>query len=466
MKRIAIAFICSMLNLWAFSAYAASATFTADTTTELHTNNERGFYIPVKSSELCDGSMVNWRDNGSSGAGNQKARLFYYDFLPGSSLVTLATNLACARAAGVKVIFAPVYCDVQFCNEGVTISQAEAHISDLKTTLYAYRDVLHVVRMGTIGAWGEWADSGAGLDTAANKIRVRNAYLSATPPEIPIVTRKPWDVMAWYPNPISLSNAFSGSGQSRIGLQNDCFMSSATDGYSFPGPATVVDLVISSTAAQQRAYLASTTRFAPMGGETCGNIGGQGRLTCAGGTDNVGQSGGIMNEGPRYYLTYLNRAYDQNFHNTWISGGCYADVNNLMGYRFQFDSIVHADTMTHNTTGTFTVTMRNYGWSRILSPRQLQVRLVKGGASDIVCKFTPQLRTLAAQATTSTALQSKCFIPNAATTGSYAVHLEIPDVYAGSGTAYKIQPANANSGGQTWDSTNRRWTTGTTVTVN
>ena len=179
-----------------------------------------------------------------------------------------------------------------------------------------------------------------------------------------------------------------------------------------------------------------------------------------------------MNEGPRYHLQWGHRGFDARFMDQWIADGCYGQVNNLMGYRLQYDLITHADTMTHGTTVPVYLTMRNYGWGRVLRARQAQVRFVNNAdptnvSKQIVCKFG-QLRTLPAQATASTALRALCPIPALATTpaGVYTGYLEIPDMrvpgMAVPAVAYNIRPANVG----TWDSTLRRFSTGTTMTVN
>lgn len=469
-KIISQLMLAFLLGVTTLPGIGATATFAPDTTTELDTNNERGWYYIPKAAEWCNGSLQTFRDG--QGAIPQKARLFYYEWLPGSSSATVTSDLACVRAAGVKVMFAPVYCDVQFCNEGVTISQLESQMAAIATTLLANRDVIAVFRMGLIGAFGEWADSGAGLDTVANKIRVRNSVLSSIPPEIPIVTRHPWDLVSWYPTPTSVRNAFTADPVSRFGVFNDCYESNPDDQFTYPTsvPVTVVDLVVTQTPAQTRGYAASQTRYAPFGGETCDSAGAVNRINCVGGLDNAGLVGGISMEGPRYHQTFLHRGYFVDFYNNWqtqAGGNCYASVTNLLGYRFQYDNLTHPDTIAQGATASFILNMRNYGWGIINSLRQVQVRLVKSGANDIVCEFSTQLRTLPPQATSSSAIKANCPIAVNATVGSYDAYLEIPDVFPRTEVVktYRIQPANANSGGQIWDATNRRFATGTHITI-
>ena len=137
----------------------------------------------------------------------------------------------------------------------------------------------------------------------------------------------------------------------------------------------------------------------------------------------------------------------------------------MMGYRFQFDDITHPTSVSRGGVATFDVNMRNVGWARIFDQRRLNVQLVNGGTT-INCYSSTQLRELDPQATSSTLVRVNCAIPGGTATGSYAVHLKMPSPFSTTqANAFTVRPANSNSGGQTWDATNFRFTTGTTITV-
>lgn len=459
--------------------FGASATFSPSTA--ILDNPERGpyYHLDNTANQACGyaaavvgGAEPNSGDGLSSTNPATPLRLFLYYWNPGvMSTATVTTDLGCIRAAGAKVIFSIVYCESGGCDEGVNISQALADIASIKTILAANRDVLYVVRMGTIGAWGEWHDSVEGLDTRANKLSVMNAYMAAVPPEIPVMIRYPYTAQDFFPTVLNFAHSYEGSPLSRLGFYSDCYMGGDVDIGTYTQPGTIVDETINTSVAQQQAYAQNMTGFTAFGGETCTVSPPQGnpRMACTGGTDSAGLPGGIMNEGPRFHLTYLHRLYEIDFWTTWFTGGCYQTVLNLMGYRIQLDALVHADTMVNGTTNTFTLTLHNYGWGEPYSRRVPQVRLMKTGAPDIVCKFGLQLRRLPPNATASTGTQALCKIPSGATTGVYNVFIEMPDLPKPDGTlpaaVYSIRPANANSGSQTWDNTNRRWATGTVVTI-
>ena len=463
MKKI----LASLFGLLVFchSVFGASATFTGNSTMSMDKNPERGFYISLAAGEGCAGWLPDYL--GSSNAYGHPFALFLLHWNPSSGTTQLNTDLGCLRTAGVKALILPEYCASQFCNEGYTISQVEAHIAAAASTFAANADVIAGVQMGVIGAWGETYDSGAGLDTGANRIRVRDALLNALPKSISLHMHSPATALYWYGSALTQAQAFNGTAKSRIGVANYCFMSSSNDRYNFPGNVTLVDIPLGTTEAQQRAFAAAQTEYTPFVFETCSGDPGI-RTACTGGTDGAGNSGGILNEGPRYHVTSGNRSFYTEFHDAWIAGGCYNDVKNLMGYRIEYRSLSHADSVTKGTTLKVTVKVRNNGWARVMSQRRLAVRLKKTGASDIIGYSTAQLRQCPSQATADCGLQVLVPIPGGATTGAYSVYLEMPDSFSSLANiaAFRAQPANANSGGQTWDATNRWFATGTTVTVN
>lgn len=454
-------------------AFAASATFTADTTTVMP-NPERGWYLLsgslLSSSAAWDANLLAIRDT----YGFRIA--FGYTTLPtgtisGGDLAQLNTNLGQARTRGMKVLIRFHYGSSPI---DPSIAQIQAHAAQLKPYLLANRDVIMGVQAGFIGAYGEWADSGSNNDTKAGKRAVKDAVLGMVPLEIPVHFTQVYPPMEdWYSGQgaLSASEAFTGSNKARSGIHNDCYLTGNGDSFTYPGPATVKDFAITSSRAQQRAYVAAATEYVPFGGETCNNSQGAGvqqRTGCTDVADETGQTGGILNEGPRYHLSYLNYSFAPNFITAWTNGGCITTVTNRMGYRFQYDSLSHADTAARGSTLSVTLNLRNVGWARIHMERRVKVTLVKSGATDITCTSANDLRKLPSQATASTTQRIQCAIPGGATVGSYAMHLSLPDKTPALSTvrAFAIRPGNANSGGQTWDDSLGRFATGTSVTVN
>lgn len=463
-------------------AGSTQATFTADTAIELQ-NPERGWWWTAGTAgaaEWCTSFLTRVRDGAVQ---NQPVTLFYYPFNPATNTpAQVATDLACVRAAGAKVIVSPEYCGSLGCDEGVTLAQAQAQLQTFKSTFLANRDVIFVMRMGVIGGWGEGATWHGGSVPANVRETIRDTLLDVTPPEIQIAMRNPPRVQEYAQNvPLNASTAYSGAVvngtvPSRIGLFNDCFMAEDGDRHTYAGPGDfggAIDPPYTHSATEQRAFAAANTAFTHFGGETCiGSGAPPDRLACNGGADNStpARPSGIMNEGPRYHLSWLDVYYDRRFIDQWQSEGCYADVTNLMGYRLQLDSIAHPLRATPGSNVSFAVSLHNYGWGRVQSARPLALRMKKSGASDVLCSFgAASLRDLPPQSSTPVTLTTRCAISASAPTGTWTVHVEMPDLpmydatIPGRDARFKIRPANADVGGQAWNAAAGTFSTGTTI---
>jgi hypothetical protein len=456
----------------------------ADNDSTVLLNPERGAYMYTSSTDglLNPTNFSSETDVGKAAPYNARL-IFARTTLPtgaalsGGQLTDIATSLTTARTKGVKVIIRFAYTFTSSTSDA-TLARIQEHAAQLKPVLEANKDVIFLVQSGFIGAFGEWADSAnfnfsatgtGGLGGRAGRRAVLDAVLAMTPKGIPIANTCMYCLMDYFPTVVGSTNAFDGSDKSRVGFQNDCFMASANDQFQYPNAGTIAeypDTPNTASPAQKRAYAIAQGEYSPHGGETC--AGTQQRLGCTSTiADNGGNTAnGIMNEGPRYRLSYLGRLYYQAFWDSWTSGGCFNNVVNMMGYRFHLKSLSHADAVNRGATIVYSLSIRNVGWSRIFSARRARM-VMTNGASSITCFSNQYLRQLSSQATRDTLFKFSCSIPAGATTGSWAVHVDFPDMYTTTqANDFKIRPANSNNGGQTWDATNYRFTTGTTVTVN
>ena len=443
----------------------AQATFSADTTTELQ-NPERGYYFSIGPGEACSSVLTAVRDGADY---QQKAKLAYYAVNPATfKSSSFEADMACVRAAGMKIILAESYCSRFLCNEGVTIDQAESQLAAMVPAVHANRDVIAVVRVGVIGAWGEGASWGGSDVPDSVRNRVRDAIVNMAPPEIPMVHRDPMYVFQWYPV-TTTTTAFDGSVGSRLGIVNDCFLSGSDDHYTYPDSGL-------------RAKTAAQTEFTPFGGETC-NVNearNPSRLACTGGDLNDGSPGGIMNEGPRYHLSYLHRGYADVFMTAWGGlddqgkrgpGTCYDTVTNSMGYRFQMDAVRHPSTVSRGQTATVDIDLRDVGWARVFSARKLEVTLLHktNGSAPAIGGGGGDARLLPSQATSSTRITVSIPIPSGATPGDYEVFIGMPDIWPTTKNDVRqaVRFANADNPGkgQSWDAATARFKSGTTVTV-
>ena len=469
MKKI-LTFVAGLL-IAAVSVAAPNATFTADTTTIIP-NPGRGFHFQSGSLDDCNGiDIPNWTAD-AAGLPTPISPAPTLGLLltsigsttpDATKLATWNSCFSTIRSNGVMVV-------LRFLSSG-TASQVIAQAAAIKSTLWNNRDVIAAVQHGFICNYGEWVDSCGALDNVTDKTNIFNAIVDMTPTSVQLEFNRiyPRETLFGDKVPATKNDFLKGTLKGRVGFHSDCFMSGPGDSYFYSGVGTWSGGFVSTmTQAQEAAYFQEASKYLMFGGETCIDPSyaiQEPRTACTGLVDSQELPGGILNEGPRYHLSHINVSYDPAFLAAWASGGCLNTVHRMMGYRFQFDDITHPTSVSRGGVATFDVNIRNVGWARIFDQRRLNVQLVNGGTT-INCYSSTQLRELDPQATSSTLVRVNCAIPGGTSTGSYAVHLKMPSSFSTTqANAFTVRPANSNSGGQTWDATNFRFTTGTTITV-
>lgn len=371
--------------------------------------------------------------------------------IPPSALASLSTSFNMIRQAGLKVIPRFVYnypeSETEYRNaQDASLPRVLEHIAQLKPVLQANSDVIAYFQAGFIGAWGEWHTSSNRLTTTANMASVRDALLDALPSSRYLQVRYPAALMGW--SPTVNSNA-------RIGIHNDCFMSSTTDVGTYSEN--------SSTRQAQRSYVGALSRVAPFGGETCNPADEQGampRTSCA----------DILREGAEFGLSYLNSSYYTTlFHDNWQAQGCFDEVKRKMGYRVELVNISHSGEMTRGGNLAIGLTVRNTGWARPFNARPVQVVLKHktSGAVQLLALNGVDISSWAPGQ--DIAVNSSISLPTSMPTGAYDVHVAMPDPASGlrGDPRYAIRPANAAAAerNQGWDAQLGAFRTGTSITV-
>jgi hypothetical protein len=187
--------------------------------------------------------------------------------------------------------------------------------------------------------------------------------------------------------------------------------------------------------------------------------------------DNNGQTGGAMVEFPRYHMSYYGYPSPYGggvaWSSVWASEGCYDTIRNLLGYRFQLDSISHSSSANKGETVKVSVNLHDVGWARIFSARKLVVTLVNRSTGESIVGTAGDARLLPSQSTQSSTVNVNVNIPSTATAGTYDVYLSMPDIYSTTkdNPYYAVRFANADLGNQSWDGNLARFKTGTSVTV-
>jgi chitodextrinase len=378
--------------------------------------------------------------------------------LPQSFLDALNAGAARHRAAGTKMAMQFSY-DNAGGGPEPSLTTILGHIAQLKPFFTANADVIAAVHGGFLGTYGEWAFSthptvGNPTPTPAARRAVRDALLAAVDPSTPIGFRVLDDLSTWFPTPITIAQAFTGTPQARSGIHNDCFLRNADDAGTYwragsPDNGRTLSNPL-------RAYHAQASDFTTTGGENCGD--GQYKA-CA----------DVLYDGPTYHWRYLRDDWGTVFHDGWKAQGCYPEIKRSLGYRFQLDAIAHARSAAPGGSLNVEVDLRNVGWARILSARQLVVTLKHRTSGALLSGGAGDMRLVPSRGSASTRIVVPVAIPAAAEYGDYDVYLSMPDIWPGtkSKADFAVRFANADdlAKGQAWEPANFRFKAGTTVTL-
>jgi hypothetical protein len=325
-------------------------------------NPERGLQkYSISSSGLLSATTLNsWKNSP-----DRISVVYRYFMLPISGNITstqlsnIQTDFNTVRNTGLKIIVRFSYSNS--CNSGCldgTISQQPSknqiltHINQLSPVINNNKDVIFSIQVGFIGTWGEWYYTGssefghAGSISSTqwqNRKDVVDAMLSNFHTDIPLQVRYASAKRQMYGN--SIPTNFN---QDRIGFYNDAFLNSWGDmgTYSVSGQFT------NPVGSNDYNFISNTSRFLPMTGETNGLNPPR--------TD----ASNALFELNALNFTTLNRDYNQNVWNGWISSGIYNDILRNLGYRI----VLNSASLNNNT---LTISLSNKGYGNILFEKRL-----------------------------------------------------------------------------------------------
>ncbi|MFO7589630.1 MAG: DUF4832 domain-containing protein [Acidimicrobiia bacterium] len=381
-------------------------------------NPERGWYVERPSDQY-----------GSVSSDGFRLSMLYVNLadyrsqptLPSSVLSRLQTDFDRARSSGIKLVVRFAY--NRSMDADAPIDVVLSHIDQVGDVVRANADVVAAFQAGFIGAWGEWHASTNDLLDPRNYERIVAALLDEVPPSRMIQIRYPRYARALFPDRFDeLGYAFDGSDAARIGLLNDCFVTTSTDTGTFESEADYV-------------HAASISRFTVMGGETCDR----------GGLNDRNASGNAIAEMARYHWDYLNIEFWRPIIDRWRSEGAFPEISARLGYRYEFvEASIPTMLLPEYGLG-LAITVANTGFGKLYNPRPVQVVLVPvGGGDPIVLTATEDARTwLPAPGETETLLFEQA-VPTGARPGFYDVYLWLPDAATGlrSDPRYSIRVAS------------------------
>jgi hypothetical protein len=365
-------------------------------------NPERGFHRFALINEETDLQWV--RDEGyalvqgSSHLDTVRTTAITPELLDG-----LERGLDAVRAARLKIILRFVY------NDGfdadAPLEWVLHHIGQLAPILQEHADVILVLQAGFVGAWGEWHSSTNHLlDDVVTQRAIVDAELAALPADRMLQLRTPLLKAGMFGStPLAAADAFGASAAARVGHHNDCFLAGDTDMGTYP------DGEIEAW----KAYLAEETRFLPMGGETCQPS--PPRSECA----------VALAEMERLHFTYIHQDWHPDVVASWTTGGCRAEIDRRLGYRFVLESAEFPETARAGQPFRLRLVPRNEGWAAMINPRPVVLLLEGGGRREELVLEGEDPRRWAPGV--ATVVDTVLRVPDTLPAGSYRVLLWLPD---------------------------------------
>ncbi len=460
---IALAGVAATL-FYSFASTASSKTYTYQASNENIPNPERGFF-----NERIVYYASNWSGAGGLSTGDlaavqqsgNRVILVYYVLsnfastespeqtcsqpyvadkpLPQDFLDGVTNDLSKIRNAGLKVILRFAY------NFGSGLPDAPlcrilGHIAQLGPTLQNNVDVIDLLEAGFVGSWGEWHDSTNGLLTAdadgVDQINsasqsIVNELLKVLPQQRMLAMRYPRFTMELDgTSPLTTQQAFSGTGQARMGAHNDCFLDGNDEGGTFQESS-------SATIQGQQTFLQQDNQYVPQVGETC--------AVASPNTD----CPNALTELAQYHYSALNEDYNKDVLSDWTNQNCLSQIQEDLGYRFRLTQSVIPTGIAAGQSLNMSFDVANDGWANLYNSRGLELvlRNQQNSSEQYTITLNNDPRTWLSGKTTT--VNVSVAVPSNVVAGTYNLYLNLSDPSSSlhANPAYSIQLANTG----VWD---------------
>ena len=335
-----------------------------------------------------------------------------------AAVQTIKNILGIVRSKGKKAIVRFAYSDSDSSSErpyDATKSRILSHVSTLSDVFSEYEDVIYIVQMGFIGAWGEWhystnftTDGVSNPDFTyydpvhnigrkwyensqwyhstqvldfGNRRDVIQAVLDVVPTSRQVAVRTPMiKRMFLSPNNIEQYEDLNGfynndmtSGQkknARLALFNDVYM---LDGDKQMN--TFVCEYDKQMWKQQSAFLA-------CGGETGSIDSSMEHYQDYINYMNSLSQNDVLNNLKQHHMSYLHYHMGSYLFQDWYSKGWLTPINKTLGYRLWVSKLkMTGPNKNQGSTVTFEVTIRNSGAAPVINPRPMKLVLMHGSTA-------------------------------------------------------------------------------------
>ena len=283
--------------------------------------------------------------------------------LPESKLTEIKNWLAAVRRNRVKAVLRVAYHEENnFQANDATLSVQESHLTQLgREAFVPYEDVIFALQAGGIGAYGEWYYTTSDLTTAQSRKRLIDKMYDVVTDDTFVMIRTPY-----YKQEYEAAGGLDDRIY-RTGHYNDCFLSNEDDTGTYgcyPSSSSC------QSVSQLQDYTANDSDTVPVGGETCNATP---RNDCP----------ATLSAMEYYGYSFINTLWFTSIRSKWEAQGCFDDITNQLGYRYELISAELPDSISAGADASVSVTLKNTGWAPMYHNRPVFIRLLDANGSEI-----------------------------------------------------------------------------------
>jgi hypothetical protein len=341
----------------------------------------------------------------------------------------LNDRAAVAKKLGLKLVLRFAYSEHTDLDANVTM--VEMHIGQLAQFLQANSSVIHVLESGFVGRYGEgyythqkaangslddsYGDRGT-ISVAQWKLRKRivDKLLAVLPAARSTQVRDVRMKRRMYGPTITVVGPPANPAAARVGIHNDCLFGDHGDQGTYPQGVT------------DRSFLASDSKYVPIGGEICGDREPQdGQQAPA--PDKIVHCAQATPELAKYRWTHLSNGQGAWTRDNWAAEGCMPLIEKSLGYRLSLAGASFPASVPRGQTFLAQVFIRNTGWAAPIANRPVELVLRKVGTTTESSRPFTGARPKTWYPGTSTLISGQFGIGRSMARGTYKLLLRLPD---------------------------------------